>query len=281
MKTRRRIYIIPTLFGATYGLALFMMLLMAYTYQNNLAYALTFFLVAFAVAGMFATHRVLEKLEWETRKPGLLIEGEDFAAPFSFGDAEVPATAVTARPLSLPAIAADDDGAWRARRRGVHELKRVEVRTTFPAGFFRAWTRLDVAMTLLVAPAPRDFGLRPGGLDDADQEGASARRPGEPEELQGLEPARDEEPTSRIDWPALARGRGLLRKDFDEASRPETVLRWRDTEPLNDPEKRLGQMSAWILGARDRLRVQGPSGTWFQRRDEALEDLARYPAGSP
>lgn len=275
-KRRRRIFILPSLFGAIYGLSLFLMLLMAYTYQNNLAYALTFFLVAFGVAGMLATHRLLEGLRFETRRPVLVFEEDEFDPPLLLEATDAPASAFETRPLGLDALTVAGSR-WLALRRGAHSLSRLEVRTSFPAGLFRAWTRLDVKMSFLIAPKPQDFGLRPGdGGDDRRDVVRGKARPGEPDELRGLRPAREEEPLSRIDWAALARGLGRLGKEFDEDPSPEIILRWRDTESLGDPERRLRQLSAWIVAARGRLQVEGPSGRWFRRAEDALEDLARF-----
>jgi len=44
--TGRRTYIIPTRFGAVFGLAIFVMLLGAMNYSNSLAFILTFMLTA-------------------------------------------------------------------------------------------------------------------------------------------------------------------------------------------------------------------------------------------
>lgn len=257
------------------------MLLMAYTYQNNLAYGLTFFLGAFGSAGMYATHRFLESVIVEPRRSPLTIVDRPFAPPFATPELEGPPSALELRPRKS-AVFQFKDGVWIAKKRGLHSIHEIDVTTTFPTGMFRAWRRIKIDGTILTAPAPQDFGLLPKSLvieKGVLQKGTHS----DPEELEGLQTARPEDPPSKIDWRSVARGRGLLRKDFAGGGNSEIVLRWEETAPLQDVEKRMGQISSWLftLPLGRKIRVLGPSGIWSQRTDEALEDLARYPSEGP
>ena len=56
---RRRLYILPTRAGLTFGALLFLMLLAGLNYGNSLALFLTFLLAGFALVGMQQCHRNL------------------------------------------------------------------------------------------------------------------------------------------------------------------------------------------------------------------------------
>lgn len=271
-----RIYIVPTLFGVLSTLALFLMLLMAYTYQSNLAYAMTFFLTAFGFSAMTATHRFLQAVDIETYSSRPVFAGDIFGAPVLKPAVEGPDSALEFSPRGK--VVVKKENGWMASRRGLHRLAQIEVKTTFPTGFFRAWRYAPVSLTIVAAPIPRDFGLRPGGEEAED--GSKENGTPEPEDLRELSPARPEDPSSRIDWRSFARGRGRLRKDFESNARPETHFRWADTESLNDPEDRLAQMAWWLrsLPAGARFSFEGPDGRRTGRLEDALENLARFEA---
>src|SRR4051812_9944336 len=60
---RKRIYILPTGSGILYGLMVFVMMLGAMNYGNNLALGLTFLLGALGVVAMHHCHRMLAGLK--------------------------------------------------------------------------------------------------------------------------------------------------------------------------------------------------------------------------
>lgn len=73
-------------------------------------------------------------------------------------------------------------------------------------------------------------------------------------DLQSLSPASDSEPDSRIDWRALARGQGRLKKDFEDRVGDSPFIRYSATEPLGNTEARLRQFSHWVTFAAGRSR---------------------------
>lgn len=269
----------PTGFGFIYGLSLFLMLLMAYTYQNNLAYALTFFLGSFGLAAMFATHRQMAKLTLSNAGGVLVEEGESILPPLRDANPADAPTALLLRPRDNENVS-ETAGRWMFRRRGVHEIPVVEVRSTYPMGLFRTWKRLPTKTIVHCYPRCEDQGLLPGGA--AAPKGEKAK-PGHQDsgELKGLASARAEDPASTIDWRAFARGRGLARKEFQDESGQRLQLRWADTAGLEEPEKRLRQLAAWIRRARQEqipFQVELPAGRWTSSEDEALRDLAAWQA---
>jgi uncharacterized protein (DUF58 family) len=97
-------------------------------------------------------------------------------------------------------------------RRGRHEIPAPELVLCDPLGFARWSVRGGVAASVLVLPRVepvRTTGTGVAGLLDATDRAA---RRGAESELEGIRPYRPGSPATRIVWPALARGAGLVER---------------------------------------------------------------------
>ena len=144
--------------------------------------------------------------------------------------------------------------------RGVCRWNQFELRTTYPFGWFRAWTYVQAPLTAFVAPAPG--GNRPlPAVTAASGEAARFDSRGE-EDFAGLRSYTPGIPLKHMAWKTLARGgEAAVRVYSDLGARPEW-LEWSSLEGL-DTEMRLSQ-SAVGSRKRDRpsaaLRHQDPGG---------------------
>jgi uncharacterized protein (DUF58 family) len=270
---------LPTGFGVIYGLSLFLMLLMAYTYQNNLGYAFTFFLGSFGLAAMFATHRQMSRFHISNTESVLVEEGQKIPPPLRDTNPQDSPEAFRLRPRDNPQVI-EAAGRWLFQKRGRQEIPVVEVHSSYPMGLFRTWKRVPTKTIVYCSPRPEDHGLLPGGFAAISEEKLESHRH-DAGELRGLALGRREDPPSAIDWRALARGRGFAKKDFEDDSGLKLQLRWVDTQTLEDPEKRLRQFAAWIKNAREQripFFVELPSGRWTSSEEDALRDLAAWTA---
>ncbi|MBX2988218.1 MAG: hypothetical protein KF802_10000 [Bdellovibrionaceae bacterium] len=276
---KKKVYILPTGFGLVYGASLFLMLLLAYTYQSNLAYALTFFLMSFGLVVMLVTHRVVSHLKVREKFIAPVYAGRVFPPPLIVeegGELDGAPEAVIFRPVKPTNLRAGEKG-WRADERGIFALSRVEVRSLYPLGLFQAWKRVPVNARLVVAAAPIDHALRSAGGGSGGEE--KPRASAEPREIGELAAGRPEDPPSSIDWRSMARGRGWQKKIFLAPGQRERRVSWEETESLQDTEKRLQQMSAWILAAQEKklnLSVELPDGRQTTSLNEALTALAAW-----
>jgi uncharacterized protein (DUF58 family) len=128
-------------------------------------------------------------------------------------------------------------------RRGVSRWNQFELRTTYPFGWFRAWTYVQAPLTAFVAPSPG--GNRPlPAITAASGEAARSESRGE-EDFAGLRTYTPGMPLKHMAWKTLARGgEAAVRVYSDLGARPEW-LEWSSLEGL-DPETRLSQLSRWI-----------------------------------
>lgn len=287
----RQIYILPTGMGAALGAVLVLMLLGSLNYQNNLGLLFTFLLGAVALVAMHHTWFTLLDLQVHARGGAPVFAGQraSFAVDLcnergkSRGDLVIGAGAEDYPPVFLPAgeLARVQVGTPTARR-GWLGLPEVRIATRYPLGLFRAWcyVRTDARVLVYPAPAPQapELSLAParrlgpeGGLGEGagDFVGSRAYRPGDP--------------PRHLDWKALARGRGLVLKQFGGDQAVEVWLDLRHI-PGADLEGRLAQLCRQVLDAAEQglafgLRLPGqevPLGEGDDHKHRCLAALAAF-----
>lgn len=284
---RRKVLILPSRAGLGLGILLVFLLLLAINYQNSLAYALAFLLIALALVTLLHTWRNLAGLQLraaaaeavhvgqsagfhvllESRRPRPAIALGWVGEPSTLLD--VPAGGALDVPLSLA-----------ASRRGWLRAPRLRVETRFPLGLWVAWSWVDLQQRALVYPRPAE-GLPTFSHEGG--EGGQARPVGEGlDDFRGLRPYQPADGRRRLDWKAYARGQGLRVKDFAAQAGDRCLL---DLAQLAGPlEERLANLCAGVLrfseqGVTFELRLAterlGPA-IGRAHRDACLRALALY-----
>lgn len=290
---QRRIYILPTRHGFTFGLALILMLIGSINYNLSLGYVLTFLLAGMAIVSILHTFRNLVQLTVTAGRVEPVFAGDTahfeihlengrdeprIAIDASAGDmtvgADVPASG-TAR-LAIPVA---------APRRGRLELPRVTLDTRFPLGLIRAWSYVQPAMQTLVYPRPDEAALPPprpvAGLGSAASAGLGN------DDFAALREYQPSDSPRHIAWKAAARSEGMLTKQFSGRAAEERLFAWDDLPPAMGIEDRLSRLTRWVLlahaaGARFALRLPGtelPLGEGDAHLAACLEQLALFNGG--
>lgn len=276
---RRRLYILPTRAGVLILLGLATMLLGSINYSSSLGYMLTFWVAATVLVSMFHTHRNLLGL---TLLPGrarptfvgeLAVFDLTLVEPGNVARHGVmlryqPATADaehdrdTTESLvrtSVPRAGRVRLGlAARATRRGRLRLSRVTLATRYPFGLFRAWSVLDIDLSVLVYPRPLGSAPLPlpGGTGTAEaRRGVTGN-----DEYSGLRNYQVGDSLRHVHWKLAARSVDLPVKTFDGSPGGDLSLDF-DQAP-GGVEARLSQLTRWVLeadrlGLRYALRVPG------------------------
>ena len=291
----RRIYILPTRAGFAFAALLFVMLLAGLNYGNSIALMITFLLAGFGLIAMHLCHRnlvgaVVRSIATADAFVGehgrLLITFENPADSARIGiecevaeservTVSVPADASARAELGVPLAA-----------RGRLSIERIRLSTAFPFGLFRAWTWLHLPLSLLAWPVPR--GRREPPAEIASGGNAPAVHRAGDEEWAGLREFRDGDSPRQVAWGAYARGRGLLVKTYQSPAAHQRVFDVANV-PGADLERRLEQLSAWIVAAHARgehygLRLgeqQVAAGSGSEHRARCLNGLALYGSGEP
>lgn len=287
---RRALYVLPTREGVYYGAMLAVMLLAAVNYANGLAYALTFMLAAIGVVAILHTHRNLVGLRLTAGSAPPVFAGEpamftlmlhndapiarravEISLAGQVGRIDVPAQG--SAPVTLSVVSS---------RRGYLVAPPVRLRTRFPLGLWRAWSRpLGVPARCLVYPRPAPD--RPLPAAPSTLTGREDRINAEGEDFAGLREFRHGDPVQRIAWRKAASGQGWHTKLFSAPAARFVWLEWDALAGL-DGEQRLSVLCRWVLSAEQQglaygLRLPGttlPPSTGVAHRSRCLERLALF-----
>ncbi|HEX3058465.1 MAG TPA: DUF58 domain-containing protein [Usitatibacter sp.] len=286
---QRRIFILPTRQGYTFGFTTMVLLVASINYALSLGFILTFLLMSMAGVAMLHTWRNLAHLKLrpgrcdpvfagETANFGVTVETPSltrFAIAVRRKDeepvyADVVQSEIT--PIALPVAAS---------RRGVMSCGRLEIFTRYPVGLFHAWSYVDFNLQVIVYPRPDTAaGTPPAQSRSATEEGIPVAGD---EEFHMLRPYRPGDPPKLIAWKALAREQGLLSKEFSAMASSELWIDYEEARSSN-LEQRLSMLCHWVLTA-DRfgqsygLRLPGvviPPSRGDAHRTRCLEALALF-----
>ncbi|HXF80317.1 MAG TPA: DUF58 domain-containing protein [Usitatibacter sp.] len=286
---QRRIFILPTRQGYTFAFTMLVLLLSSINYALSLGFILTFTLVSMAGVAMLHTWRNLAHLKLRPGRCDPVFAGE--TAHFGV-TVETPALTrfaiavrrtkdepvyadvapAEATPISLPVA---------ATRRGLARCGRLEIFTRYPVGLFHAWSYVDFDLKVIVYPRPDPAaGSPPERSRTATEEGIPV---GGDEEFHMLRGYRSGDAPKLIAWKALARGQGLLTKEFSAMASSELWLDWNDAHGA-DLESRLSVLSQWVIqaerfGQSYGLRIPGvsiPPARGEAHRTRCLEALALF-----
>jgi uncharacterized protein (DUF58 family) len=251
---RRRIYIVPTWFGLILTALLIAMLVAGLNYSSNLGLAFAFFMASTVLVAMHHCHRNLLGLTVDVKLEVDALAGADALFFFMLrNESAVDRCDVEVRLDTVVATRSVAIGGYEevmlavpVAHRGVSRWNQFELRTTYPFGWFRAWTYVQAPLTAFVAPAPG--GNRPlPPVTAATGEGARSESRGE-EDFAGLRSYTPGIPLKHMAWKTLARGgEAAVRVYSDLGARPEW-LEWSSLEGL-DTETRLSQISRWIAAS--------------------------------
>lgn len=288
---RRRIYILPTAFGAFFIALLAVMLVGALNYNNNPALLLALLLAGAGNTSLFAAHLQLSGLRV------VAVDAEPVAAgsPLELRVHLRADPARSRRGLRLDlgdahAFTSLVDGAGEARlalptrRRGWLQPGRITLSTTRPLGIARAWAYAWPADPLLVYPRPEADGPPlPQGAGDA----AQARLHPSGDDVHHLRAYRRGDSRRAIAWKPSARHGALLVREYEQPRGADVVLDWSVLSLAH--EDRIRRLARWVdeaerEGRRYLLQLPrqaiGP-GSGTAHRHACLRALALLPDGGP
>jgi len=284
----RRVYIVPTAAGWTFGMLIGVMFIAGTNYGNGLALLFTFWLAGFAFVAMVRTQRSLAgtevlgittppafaggKVELKLSVAGRAADGdlrllvEDLATGSTASDEEHPAGVVS---VDVP-----------APRRGRLTLPPLRISSTAPFGLFHTWTWLRLDSSCVVYP--RAAGTLPVPESPGESGGSAQLAPGQ-DELAWLRDFRDGDSPRQVAWKAYARGQPLLVREYRGAAARRHDFDFAMLGGLG-VEARLSQLARWVVDAAARgepwvLRLPETApmeGSGIEHRDACLTSLALY-----
>lgn len=271
--TQRSIFIVPTAVGWAFVALLALLLITAINYQNSLIYGLTFWLFSVAMSALLFTYRNLSGLTIKTSQSINGFSGSFVEVPLRLSDkkrdhqglmihwpvanskkkskqsAQIVITDVAANaekeiriPLQLP-------------KRGYLQTPRLRIETRFPFGFYKSWTWLRLKTPGIVYPKPI---MTPfiASIGAGDEMPTDANLAIGNDEFIGLRNYRTGDSLKHIAWKYLAKGKGLLSKEYDNQQLSMQWLDWFSLQGMG-VEERLSHLTGWVLQAEQEGRAYG------------------------
>lgn len=288
---QRRVYILPTRGGLTYGITLLLMLVGSINYNLSLGFILTFLLGGMGIVSMLHTWRNLAHVALRPGKSLAVFAGELARFPVAVRNpGRLQRTSLAIRLNAQDAIyfdvAADLESvvetSMPASRRGLMSPGRFRIFTTYPLGLFYAWANVDLDLSCVVYPRPEPGTVPLPPAQNASGEGG-ATGTGE-DDFAGLRTYHPGDSPRRIAWKAAARSDTFLTKQFSGSAAAELWLDFADIPDALGLEAKLSRLARWVIeaesgGLRFGLRLPGlelEPAAGAAQRDRCLQALALF-----
>ena len=249
---RRRIYVLPSVFGIGFAILLIIMLLGALNYSNNPALLLTCLLASAAWMSLYTGFRTVVGLELIAVSADECHAGETVPARLRFAPSRRARPNIRLKWAGVEsafaieaATAADIVIKLPCGRRGWMRPGRLKLWTDQPLGLFVIWSWLNPEVAILVYPSPE---LLPPPFPLNDQNQGKRLVAGDGDEYAGLRDYRSGDPQRQIAWKASARHDSLLVRESERESSDDLCFDL-SALPGLDHEARISRLTAWIVAA--------------------------------
>lgn len=284
----RRIFILPTQRGLGFVVLIALLLLIAFVYNNNLAYLLAFLLASVFFITILHSFKALAGLVITPAhgQPAFAGEAAGFALSLKNPDSQPRLSLQIGlqdeQTITLSGLEQKTVVLYApSHKRGWLSCDTVTLSSYYPLGLFRAWSPLRFGLQALIYPKPATTELPfPESSGLGAEQGQS--RKGQ-EEFYGIKSYQNGDPIRQIHWKAYAKGQGLFSKEYSGSVSKELWLNYEIT-PGHDIEQRLSQLCRWVIDAEKAGLYYGLSlpgrkiepGYGRQHASRCLEALALF-----
>lgn len=255
--SHKRIFILPTKFGLGFVGLIILLLLIAFVYNNNLAYQLAFLLASIFFITILHSYQSLTALVIRQSNSQAVFAGESIGFEIEVDNASetdrfnLRAELETSLTFSVAAKSNKRLMLYAVSvKRGWHQLKTITLSSTYPLGLFRAWAPLYFSTKQLVYPKPchveRPFPENEGNQLQALQNRTLSQA--SDDEFNGLKEFQQGDSIRHIHWKAFAKGQGLMSKQYAGNNLTECWLDYGQT-PGHNTEDKLSQLCRWVIDA--------------------------------
>lgn len=265
-----------------------LLLLIAFVYNNNLAYLLTFLLASVFFITTLHSFKSLAGLALQKGQSKAVFAGEaagfdiHINNPTSVERHNLQVTLEKTEILSIkPHSKAHITLYSTTRKRGWHEAGKVTFSSTFPLGLFRTWSPIRFDLKALVYPKPAHREIPFPETPSADAGHGSGKKGAD--DFYGLQTYQAGDSIKHIHWKAYAKGLGLFSKQYGGESSADVWLDY-DYAIGGNTEERLSQLCRWVIDAEQAgikygfslpgLKIQPDNGLLHYRK--CLEALALF-----
>jgi len=291
---QKSIFILPSQVGFAFSLLLILLLVTAINYQNSLIYGLTFWLFSVAMSTMIFSYRNLS---------GLVIKTSHGVKGFAGDNVEIPLRIVSKKreyqglEIAWPQHNEDNAAVAVAEgnekeitipflllERGYLQTPRLRLKSYYPFGLYKCWTWLRLKTPGIIYPTPI-YTPFIASLSDGNDMPSDVNLLVGNDEFIGLRNYHSGDSLKHIAWKYLAKGKGLLSKEYDNQQLSMQWLDWYSLQGMSI-EDRLSHLCGWVLQAEKEGRAYGlrlptvkiEPGYGDKHREKCLTQLAIYNA---
>lgn len=227
---RKHIYLLPNKNGLLFIISCALMLLLGVNYENNLVLLIGIFGLSVLITSLFLTYKNLHGLSITILEPTYEIFAEK-AIPINIYiennhnqvSKNLHFISNNGPDLFLTNVDPKHNTAFilSAHQRGYQTIPRLKLTSNYPLGLFTAFSYIKNDISILVLPKPicTDYTLTKNLLGyhhNSNMQSAvsSSSFVRGHDEISGLKPYRPGDSINLIAWKQLAKGRGLMLKDF-------------------------------------------------------------------
>jgi len=251
---QRRIFILPTDRGLGFVILIVLLLLIAFVYNNNLAYLLAFLLASIFFITILHSYRSLSGLKLRPGQSKPVFAGQ--SAGFNIHIDNPTGKDRQQLKISMPQAAETISLSAHSQtqvalhcvtyKRGWQEAGTITISSTYPLGLFRAWSPLRFNLKVLVYPKPANSEI-PFPETPASQFEQGASNKGN-EDFFGLQSYQPGDAIKHIHWKSYAKSLGVFSKQYDGENTGQIWLDYIQA-PGHGIEDRLSQVCRWLIDA--------------------------------
>jgi uncharacterized protein (DUF58 family) len=235
------IFILPAKFGLLFLALCVLLFLLGTNYQNNLMLLLCYFLLAIFLVNLLASYINFARIHLQIGKCPEVFVGDNLHVPLwlnANNDGAFPANGLlhfkfqaikhksrkkTKTQEHHPTTLVDANAftnpinlSQKCLERGKLTLPRVSIESFYPLGLYRCWTHLAFThqITVFPKPLPCEIQLHVNEQSSIKQSGEIANEQSGHDDFSHLKAYQLGEPLNHVAWKQLAKGRGMVSKQF-------------------------------------------------------------------
>ncbi len=235
------IFIFPAKFGLLFLSLCVLLFLLGTNYQNNLMLLLCYFLLAIFLVNLLASYINFARIDLQIGKCPEVFVGDNLHIPlwlnannddtspvngllhFKFQAIKHKSSKKTKTQHDQPSTLVDADAfsnpinlSQKCQQRGKLTLSRVTVESFYPLGLYRCWTHLAFThqITVFPKPLPCEIQLHVSEHNSAKKSGETTNEQAGHDDFSHLKAYQIGEPLNHVAWKQLAKGRGMVSKQF-------------------------------------------------------------------
>lgn len=249
-----RPYIVPTGLGFSYGLLVFILVIISVNNRNNLLFLFAFFLFSVGVVTMMMTHRNFEKIKFNFLQASLMFKNEPGFLTYKMENSgRKDSYMISVAEKTIEHIKASEKKdiqiSFTPLSYGVISTPIQKLESLFPLQFLRVWRFLQPEVKITIFPEKINYfsleshqSERESGFKNVQAQESSEK------EISHFDQYQETDSPQHINWKMLAKMNDLYVNKFESQVRDQKqiVILWKDTEVLNDIEKRKSQFAYWI-----------------------------------